>query len=253
MEVIDKLNRLIEKENDNLSDSEQKERFPILETVKLNGTMCSGEGMVGEGKFVKDADKDIIADLKGRNLLWKEEKIHHDYPFCWRCKTPLLYYARQTWYIRTSQYKEQLVALNKRINWVPGHIREGRFGNWLENNVDWAFSRERYWGTPLPVWRCESCGAYECVGGIEELEKKPGFSGFKEPLDLHRPFIDEVTFNCPKCGGKIFCEPVPNDGGRYSYDHGFDLRCINGHRFQGYQVIGTKKPKFCIVDRKGVK
>ena len=152
------------------------------------------------GKFVKDADKDIIADLNSRNLLFRQEKIRHTYPFCWRCDTPLLYYAKQTWYIRTTAVKDELIARNDEINWYPEHIKHGRFGDWLQNNVDWAFSRERYWGTPLPVWQCESCGNYECVGGIKELEKKPGFSGFKEPLDLHRPFVDELTFDCQKCG-----------------------------------------------------
>ncbi|MQY66804.1 MAG: class I tRNA ligase family protein, partial [Dehalococcoidia bacterium] len=129
--------------------------------------------------------------------------LAHLLPFCWRCDTPLLYYAKQTWYIRTTAIKDELIAHNDEINWYPEHIKHGRFGDWLQNNVDWAFSRERYWGTPLPVWRCESCGSYECVGGIKELEKKPGLSGFKEPLDLHRPFVDELTFDCQKCGAKM--------------------------------------------------
>ncbi|MBA7652665.1 Isoleucine--tRNA ligase [subsurface metagenome] len=155
------------------------------------------------GKFVKDADEDIIADLNSRGLLYRGETIRHTYPFCWRCESPLLYYAKETWYIRTTALKENLIAGNAEINWYPEHIKYGRFGDWLENNVDWAFSRERYWGTPLPVWQCESCGQYECVGGVEDLKKKPGFSGFKEPLDLHRPFIDELTFNCPECGSRM--------------------------------------------------
>ncbi len=157
----------------------------------------------GHGKFVKDADKDILDDLKSRGLLLRSETIRHTYPFCWRCDTPLLYYAKQTWYIRTTALKDDLIARNDEINWYPEHIKYGRFGDWLQNNVDWAFSRERYWGTPLPVWRCESCNSYECVGSIEELEKKPNFSGFKEPLDLHRPFVDELSFNCSKCGGAM--------------------------------------------------
>jgi isoleucyl-tRNA synthetase len=155
------------------------------------------------GKFVKDADEDIIADLKYRGLLFRSEKIRHTYPFCWRCETPLLYYAKQTWYIRTTAVKDDLIARNDEINWYPEHIKYGRFGDWLQNNVDWAFSRERYWGTPLPVWRCESCGSHECVGSVRELESKPGFSGFKQPLDLHRPFVDELTFNCSKCGATM--------------------------------------------------
>jgi isoleucyl-tRNA synthetase len=155
------------------------------------------------GKFVKDADKDIIADLKLRGLLYKSETIHHTYPFCWRCGTPLLYYAKQTWYIRTTAVKDRLIAGNEEINWYPEHIKYGRFGDWLENNVDWAFSRERYWGTPLPVWRCESCGQAECIGGVDELKAKAGFSGFKETQDLHRPYVDELTYDCPKCKGMM--------------------------------------------------
>ncbi len=157
------------------------------------------------GKFVKDADPLILDDLKSRGLLFRSEKIRHTYPFCWRCESPLLYYAKQTWYIRTTAVKEGLIAGNKEINWYPEHIKYGRFGDWLQNNVDWAFSRERYWGTPLPVWRCENleCGHLECVGSVEELEGKLGFSGFKEPLDLHRPFVDKLTFDCPKCGGQM--------------------------------------------------
>jgi len=155
------------------------------------------------GRFVKDADKDIIADLDARGLLFRSETIRHTYPFCWRCEAPLLYYAKQTWYIRTTALKDRLVALNKEINWYPEHIKYGRFGNWLENNVDWAFSRERYWGTPAPIWQCETCGKYECIGGLQELKRKAGFSGLKEPLDLHRPFVDELTYDCQKCKSKM--------------------------------------------------
>ena len=159
------------------------------------------------GKFVKEADPLVLEDLKARGLLFRSETIRHTYPFCWRCEAPLLYYAKQTWYIRTTAVKEWLIAGNSEINWYPDYIKYGRFGDWLENNVDWAFSRERYWGTPLPVWRCESCGNNDCVGGVEELKKKPGLAGFKEPLDLHRPFVDEITYHCPKCGGRM--ERVP--------------------------------------------
>ncbi len=164
------------------------------------------------GKFVKDADSLILKDLENReegSLLFRSEKIRHTYPFCWRCEAPLLYYAKQTWYIRTTAVKEGLIAGNEEINWYPEHIKYGRFGDWLENNVDWAFSRERYWGTPLPIWRCESCGSYDCVGSVEELKGKPNVSDFKEPLDLHRPFVDELTFDCPKCEGKGMMRRVP--------------------------------------------
>jgi len=154
-------------------------------------------------KFVKDADPMIIEDLKSRGLLLRSETIRHTYPFCWRCETPLVYYAKATWYIKTTALKDRLVSGNDEINWYPEHIKKGRFGDWLQNNIDWAFSRERYWGTPLPVWRCESCGAFECVGGVNEIEKKDGFSGFKESLDLHRPHVDELTFTCSKCSGRM--------------------------------------------------
>jgi isoleucyl-tRNA synthetase len=179
----------------------EKNKLDFVHTVDLQGNVIGTYPF--SGKFVKDADKDILDDLKSRNLLLRSEKIRHTYPFCWRCDTPLLYYAKQTWYIRTTAIKDDLIARNDEINWYPEHIKYGRFGDWLQNNVDWAFSRERYWGTPLPVWRCESCNSYECVGSIKELKKKEGFSGFKEPLDLHRPFVDELSFNCSKCGGVV--------------------------------------------------
>jgi len=172
------------------------------EALALVSSAKELQSIPGYGKFVKDADKDIIADLKDRGLLFRSEKISHTYPFCWRCEAPLLYYAKQTWYIRTTAVKEALIAGNDEINWYPEYIKYGRFGDWLQNNVDWAFSRERYWGTPLPIWHCESCGNYDCVGSVNELKSKGGLSGLKEPLDLHRPFVDELTFACPKCQGE---------------------------------------------------
>ena len=176
----------------------QYSELNFVHTVDLQGKIIGSYPF--SGKFVKDADKDILADLEQRNLLFRSETIRHTYPFCWRCDSPLLYYAKQTWYIKTTAVKDSLIAGNEEINWYPEHIKHGRFGDWLENNVDWAFSRERYWGTPVPIWQCESCGHNECIGGINEIKDKPNFNGFKEPLDLHRPYVDELTFDCPQCG-----------------------------------------------------
>jgi len=179
----------------------QDNDLDFVHMVDLQGNIIGNYPF--SGKFVKDADPLILDDLKSRGLLYRSEKIRHTYPFCWRCETPLLYYAKETWYIRTTAVKEGLIAGNNEINWYPEHIKYGRFGDWLNNNVDWAFSRERYWGTPLNIWRCESCGWYECVGSVKDLREKAGFTGLKEPLDLHRPFVDELTFDCPECGAKM--------------------------------------------------
>jgi len=187
----------------------QEQGLDFVHTVDLQGNITGTYPFAG--KFVKDADPLVLADLKKRGLLFKAGTIRHTYPFCWRCDAPLLYYAKQTWYIRTTAVKDAMVNGNKEINWFPEHIKYGRFGNWLENNVDWGFSRERYWGTPLPIWRCEKCGGTECVGSVDELKNKPGFSGFREPLDLHRPYMDDVTFSCGKCGGQMKRTPEVMD------------------------------------------
>jgi len=209
----------------------EREGLPLIHTVELNGMVTTdlvtgftpkareyiqkseapvilGQAqekldLPGRGKFVKDADKDILDDLKSRGLLFRSERITHTYPFCWRCGAPLLYYAKQTWYIRTTVVKEELISGNAEINWYPDYIKYGRFGDWLENNVDWAFSRERYWGTPLNIWRCSSCGNCECIGGMDELRAQSSLSGLNTPLDLHRPYMDEITFACPKCDGRM--------------------------------------------------
>jgi isoleucyl-tRNA synthetase len=183
----------------------QDNNLDFVHMVNLQGKITGDYPFAN--KFVKTADPLILNDLKSRGLLFRKETISHTYPFCWRCNTPLLYYAKQSWYIRTTALKDKLIAGNEQINWYPEHIKYGRFGDWLKNNVDWAFSRERYWGTPLPVWRCETCGTYECIGSMAELKNKPGFTGFKEPLDLHRPYVDELTYSCPKCQGKMKRQP----------------------------------------------
>ena len=178
----------------------KKYDLPVLMTVGPDGAFLP-QIKPWRGVFVKDADPFITEDLQSRGLLYRAEKYVHTYPFCWRCDTPLIYYARDAWYIRTSQFKDRLVELNNQINWVPEHIREGRFGNWLSNNIDWSLSRERYWGTPLPVWECPECKNRECVGSVKELSEKAGRD--LSELDLHRPHVDNVTWTCAKCGGKM--------------------------------------------------
>lgn len=178
----------------------KREDFPLLMTVDGAGKFIP-EVTPWAGLFVKDADPLIIKELVSRGRMLKHGKIKHTYPFCWRCGTPLLYVARPTWYIRTSQFKDRLVELNERINWYPGHIKHGRFGNWLENNIDWALGRNRYWGTPLPVWICDDCGHQECIGSRAELSQKTGKD--YSNLELHRPYVDEVTWHCKQCGGTM--------------------------------------------------
>ena len=178
--------------------------LPVLMTVAADGTFVP-QVTLWHGRFVKEADPDITRHLAERGLLFKEGRYTHTYPFCWRCQTPLLYYARNTWYIRTTTYKDRLVALNQQINWYPEHLKNGRFGNWLENNVDWALGRERYWGTPLPVWQCDACEHQVCAGSVQELSDLAGRD--LRDLDLHRPYVDEVHFTCIGCGGRMSRTP----------------------------------------------
>ena len=156
------------------------------------------------GIFVKTADKDIIRSLKESGNLYRREQVKHSYPHCWRCENLLIYYARESWYIRTTQFKEQLLEQNRQIDWYPGFVGEKRFGEWLANNVDWALSRDRFWGTPLNIWICEDCGEKSSVGSIGELVKRGKLkdgSSVPEDIELHRPYIDDVKLTCPKCGG----------------------------------------------------
>lgn len=170
--------------------------LPVLIPVNDQGKF-KNDVRPWSGIFVKEADPMIIKDLEQRGLMLRHGTIEHTYPFCWRCDTPLLYYARPTWYIRTSELKQRLVDLNQEINWYPSHIKDGRFGNWLENNIDWALGRERYWGTPLPVWECEQCHHQQCMGSRAELSKAA--SKDLADLELHRPYVDQIQFNCPEC------------------------------------------------------
>lgn len=182
----------------------QTHDLPVFQTVNERGEFIDAV-TPWRGLFVKQADPQIIEELENRGLLYGSGTYTHTYPFCWRCASPLLYYARPTWYIETSRVQDRLLANNQRINWVPEHIRDGRFGNWLENNVDWALGRERYWGTPLPAWVCQECGERKFIGSVQELEEGAGrpLNG----LDLHRPYIDEVVLNCQSCGGEMHRVP----------------------------------------------
>jgi isoleucyl-tRNA synthetase len=171
--------------------------WPVFKPVADDGRFTDLAPVFIRGLFVKDADPAIIEDLATRGRLLRAGTISHTYPFCWRCATPLLYYARTSWYVRTTAVKERLLEVNEQVDWHPDHIKHGRFGNWLENNVDWALSRERYWGTPLPIWRCGQ-GHVTVVGSLSELGTLAGRD--LTDLDPHRPTIDEVTFACPECG-----------------------------------------------------
>ncbi len=173
--------------------------FPVLLTVDEEGKMKT-PGYKWDGMFVKDADSLIVEDLKERDLLYKEEIYEHDYPFCWRCDSPLLYYAKTSWFIKMTKIGEELIKNNKQINWIPEYLKDGRFGEWLRDIKDWNLSRERYWGTPLPIWQCEKCKKQVCVGSKEELKKLQIEK--QEAEDLHRPYIDKVILKC-ECGGEM--------------------------------------------------
>ena len=182
------------------------EGLPVLNPVGPAARFTDDAGPYA-GLFVKDADPDLIEALRASGRLVRAVDHTHSYPHCWRCSTPLVYWAKPTWFARTSSRKDALLRENETIGWHPGHIKHGRFGDWLANNVDWALSRDRYWGTPIPVWRCLDCGADTCVGSMAELARRTGsdLSG----LDLHRPYVDDVTFPCTECGGTSYrIEPV---------------------------------------------
>jgi isoleucyl-tRNA synthetase len=172
----------------------QEQGLAVVNPVRLDGTYDERIGPYA-GRWVKDADADLVEELRDRGRLLREERYLHAYPHCWRCGTPLIYYAKPSWYIGTSRVRDRMLAANETVDWHPEHIKHGRFGRWLENNVDWAISRERYWGTPLPVWRCEN-GHAECMGSFADVEERSR----RELPDPHRPYVDEHTWPCPDCG-----------------------------------------------------
>ena len=177
----------------------RKYDLPFVQFVDGKGEMTADTPYAG--KFVKDADPDILVDLDKEGKLFDAPKFEHDYPFCWRCDTPLIYYARESWFIKMTAVKEDLIRNNNTINWIPESIGKGRFGDWLENIQDWGISRNRYWGTPLNVWECE-CGHMHSIGSRDELEQMSG-NPAAQTVELHRPYIDEITLKCPECGGTM--------------------------------------------------
>ncbi len=179
-------------------ETSRKYKLPVLQTVASDGTFIDAVTEF-RGMWVKSADPEITRDLRKRGLLYKSTTVEHTYPFCWRCGTPLLYFARDSWFIRTTAFRDKMIAANQQINWVPEHIRDGRFGNWLTELKDWALGRERYWGTTLPIWVDDETGEMLCVGSVAELSQLAGRD--LSDLDLHRPYVDEITFPNPKGTG----------------------------------------------------
>jgi isoleucyl-tRNA synthetase len=180
----------------------QRNKLAFVQPVDQRGEFPAGMPLVG-GMFVKKADEVIIEELRRRGVLWKAGMLEHSYPHCWRCDTPLLYYARTSWFVRTTAYKDAMLTRNARVNWNPPEIGEGRFGEWLINNIDWAISRDRYWGSPLPLWICEKDGEHvEAVGSYAELAEKSG-ADVGDGFDPHKPFIDVHTWACSRCDGTM--------------------------------------------------
>ena len=208
--------------------------LPMVNPVRKDGTFEPGLPLIG-GRFFKDADEVLVEDLKARGLLVRQQPYEHSYPHCWRCHTPLMYYAQPSWYIPTTAVRDAMMRENARTNWQPETVKTGRYGDWLNNNVDWAVSRSRYWGTPLPVWRCEA-GHLTCVGSLTELSELTGTD--LVGLDPHRPFIDEVTFNC-RCGVVAVRVPEVIDAW---YDSGAMPFAQYGYPYQNVELFKRSYP-----------
>ncbi|MGW6461002.1 isoleucine--tRNA ligase [Streptomyces sp. NPDC055078] len=209
--------------------------LPVVNPVRPDGTFEEDVPLVG-GVFFKKADEKLTADLQERGRLFRHTPYEHSYPHCWRCHTALLYYAQPSWYIRTTAVKDRLIEENENTNWIPDSVKQGRYGDWLNNNIDWALSRNRYWGTPLPIWRCEE-DHLTCVGSRAELSELTGTD--QSSLDPHRPFIDEVTFACPQCSGTATRVPEVIDAW---YDAGSMPFAQWGYPYQNKEIFEKRYP-----------
>ena len=215
--------------------------LPVVNPVRPDGTFEPDLPLVG-GTFFKKADDVLVDDLRARGLLAKHVGYEHAYPHCWRCHTPLIYYAQPSWYIRTTAIKDALLRENEETNWFPGTIKWGRYGDWLTNNVDWALSRNRYWGTPLPIWRCDE-GHLTAIGSLAELGEKAGLD--LTALDPHRPFVDDITFACPECGGLATRVPEVID---CWYDSGAMPFAQWGYPHRGQETFDARYPADFICE-----
>ncbi|MEV5483267.1 MULTISPECIES: isoleucine--tRNA ligase [Streptomyces] len=209
--------------------------LPVINPVRPDGTFEEGLDLIG-GQFFKKADEALVADLGARGLLFRHLAYEHSYPHCWRCHTALLYYAQPSWYIRTTAIKDALLRENENTNWFPESVKHGRYGDWLNNNIDWALSRNRYWGTPLPIWRCEE-KHLTCVGSLAELTELTGTD--QSDLDPHRPFIDEITFACPTCQGTATRVPEVIDAW---YDSGSMPFAQWGYPYRNKELFEKRYP-----------
>ena len=219
------------------------EGLPVLNPV--DGDAAFDESVAPfRGRFVKDADRDIIADLSSRGLLVREQAYEHSYPHCWRCGTPLIYWAKTSWFVRTSEHRDLLLRENERIEWHPEFIKHGRFGKWLEGNIDWALSRDRYWGTPLPIWRCDA-GHDHCIGSVAELSALTGRDLVE--LDLHRPYVDEITFPCPGDGCDLMARRVAPVLDAW-FDSGAMPAAQRHHPFEGAESFAGAFPADFICE-----